>query len=152
MRAVSSYRCRPSPPPKRFNPSYLSRVLWLTLLAADIVEAILDVRQPPMLQLNQLFKRHLGREKVSGGNVGGGAGTGFQHSLVPFVCRIRIFTEGVAVWRLGDRVIDDRAGITARLRVRECMSTADRVRFVVLVPGDAKCRRHDEPSEHVGAT
>jgi hypothetical protein len=29
-------------------------VLWLTLLAPDIVEAILD-RQPPTLQLDQLF-------------------------------------------------------------------------------------------------
>ena len=32
------------------------RVLWLTLLAPDIVEAILDSRQPPTLQLDQLFK------------------------------------------------------------------------------------------------
>ncbi len=45
---------------EKIHPSYLSRVLWLTLLAPDIVEAILDGRQPPMLQLNQLFKRHLG--------------------------------------------------------------------------------------------
>ena len=37
--------------------------------------------------------------------------------------------------RLGDRVIGDWAGITASLRVRECMSTADRVGFIVLVVG-----------------
>jgi hypothetical protein len=52
--------------------------------------------------------------------------------------RTRIFIEGVAVRRLGDRVIGDRAGISASLRVRECMSTADRVGFVVLVAGEAK--------------
>jgi len=75
-------------------------------------------------------------ENFGRGRVGGGAGTGFQHSLVP----------------CGDRVIGDRAGITASLRVRECMSTADRVGSVVLVAGEAKCRRHDEPSDHVGET
>jgi hypothetical protein len=52
----------------------------------------------------------------------------------------------------GDRVIGNRAGITASLRVRECMSTADRVGFVVLVAGEAKCHCHDEPSDYVGAT
>jgi hypothetical protein len=40
---------------EKIQPSYLSRVLWLTLLAPDIVEA-LDGRQPPTLQLDQLFK------------------------------------------------------------------------------------------------
>ncbi|HWX32806.1 MAG TPA: hypothetical protein VNZ53_35920, partial [Steroidobacteraceae bacterium] len=59
---------------------------------------------------------------------------------------------GVAVRRLGDRVIGNRAGITASLRVRESMSTADRMGFVVLVAGEAKCHCHDEPSDYVGAT
>ena len=58
--------------------------------------------------------------------------------LLSPVRRTRIFTEAVAVGRLGDRVIGNRAGITASLRVRECMSTADRVGFVVLVAGEAK--------------
>ena len=38
------------------NPSYVSRILRLTLLAPDIVEAILDGRQPPVLTLAQLLK------------------------------------------------------------------------------------------------
>ena len=66
--------------------------------------------------------------------------------------RTRIFTEGVAVRRLGVRVIGDRAGVTASPRVREWMSPADCVGFVILVAGEAKCRRYDEPSDHVGAT
>lgn len=37
------------------NKSYLSRVLRLALLAPDIVEAILDGRQPATLQLAQLL-------------------------------------------------------------------------------------------------
>lgn len=38
------------------NESYLCRVLRLTLLAPDIVEAILDGRQPQTLELQSLLK------------------------------------------------------------------------------------------------
>ena len=38
------------------NDSYVSRILRLTLLAPDIVEAILDGRQPPQLTLARLMK------------------------------------------------------------------------------------------------
>ena len=41
---------------KGFAPSYLSRMLRLTLLAPDIVEAILDGRQPAGLQLDDLLE------------------------------------------------------------------------------------------------
>ena len=41
---------------KGVAPSYVSRVLRLTLLAPDIVEAILDGRQPAELQLDDLLK------------------------------------------------------------------------------------------------
>src|SRR5438105_7997209 len=41
---------------EKINPSYLGRVLRLNLLAPDIVEAILDGRHPPGLQLEPLFK------------------------------------------------------------------------------------------------
>lgn len=40
---------------EKVNPSYASRVLRLTLLAPDIVEIILDGRQPPGLQLKSLL-------------------------------------------------------------------------------------------------
>src|SRR5688572_33427821 len=41
---------------KGVNATYVSRVLWLTLVAPDIVEAILDGRQPPELQLDDLLE------------------------------------------------------------------------------------------------
>jgi hypothetical protein len=41
---------------KGLAPSYVSRVLRLTLLAPDVVEAILDGRQPADLQLNDLLE------------------------------------------------------------------------------------------------
>lgn len=40
---------------EKINQSYLCRVLRLTLLAPDIVEAILDGRQPPGMQLDVLL-------------------------------------------------------------------------------------------------
>lgn len=41
---------------KGIAPSYVSRVLRLTLLAPSIAEAILDGRQPAELQLDDLLK------------------------------------------------------------------------------------------------
>ncbi len=41
---------------EKINDSYLARVLRLTLLAPDIVEAILDGRQPAKLQVDVLLK------------------------------------------------------------------------------------------------
>jgi hypothetical protein len=41
---------------KGVAPSYVSRVLRLTLLAPEIVEAILDGRQPAELQLDDLLR------------------------------------------------------------------------------------------------
>ena len=41
---------------KGVAPSYVSRMLRLTLLAPEIVEAILDGRQPAEMQLDDLLK------------------------------------------------------------------------------------------------
>ena len=41
---------------KGVNATYVSRILRLTLLAPEIVEAILDGRQPAALQLDDLLK------------------------------------------------------------------------------------------------
>jgi hypothetical protein len=40
---------------EKINPPYLSRVLRLALLGPDIIEAILDGRQPAGLQLGRLL-------------------------------------------------------------------------------------------------
>ena len=42
---------------EKINESYVGRVLRLTLLAPDIVEAILNGRQPAELQLEDLLRR-----------------------------------------------------------------------------------------------
>jgi hypothetical protein len=41
---------------EKVNDSYLSRILRLTLLAPDVIEAILIGRQPTTLQLDELLK------------------------------------------------------------------------------------------------
>ena len=41
---------------ERVNASYLSRILRLTLIAPDIIEAVLAGRQPSTLQLDDLLK------------------------------------------------------------------------------------------------
>jgi hypothetical protein len=41
---------------EKINQSYVCRVLRLTLLAPEIIEAILDGRQPPALQMDALLK------------------------------------------------------------------------------------------------
>ena len=41
---------------EKVNDSYLSRILRLTLLAPDIIEAILTGRQPTTLQLDELLR------------------------------------------------------------------------------------------------
>jgi hypothetical protein len=41
---------------EKVNDSYLSRILRLTLLAPDIIETILNGRQPSTLQLDELLK------------------------------------------------------------------------------------------------
>ncbi len=41
---------------EKINDSYVSRILRLNLLAPDVVEAILDGRQPQALELNAILK------------------------------------------------------------------------------------------------
>src|SRR3982074_1622825 len=41
---------------EKVNDSYLSRILRLTLIAPDIIEAILNGRQPSTLQLDELIR------------------------------------------------------------------------------------------------
>lgn len=43
---------------EKINQSYVCRILRLTLLAPDIVEAILNGRQPPRMQLDDLLRPH----------------------------------------------------------------------------------------------
>lgn len=43
---------------ENINQSYVCRILRLTLLAPDIVEAILNGRQPPRMQLDDLLRPH----------------------------------------------------------------------------------------------
>ena len=49
-------RWRTLPGPRAWTPTYVSRVLRLTLLSPEIVEAILEGRQPAELQLDDLLK------------------------------------------------------------------------------------------------
>jgi hypothetical protein len=42
---------------EKINETYVGRVLRLTLLAPDIVEAVLNGRQPPHMQLESLLRR-----------------------------------------------------------------------------------------------
>ncbi|MGJ5029105.1 hypothetical protein ACQR1I_19860 [Bradyrhizobium sp. HKCCYLS2038] len=41
---------------EKVNDSYVSRILRLTLLSPDIIEAIVDGRQPPTMQVDDLLK------------------------------------------------------------------------------------------------
>ncbi len=45
---------------KGVNATYVSRVLRLTLLAPEIVEAILDGRQPAVMQTDDLLRGFVG--------------------------------------------------------------------------------------------
>jgi hypothetical protein len=53
---------------EKINESYVGRVLRLTLLAPDIVERILDGRQPAEMTLAMLMRRFLRRDRTSAPN------------------------------------------------------------------------------------
>ena len=55
---------------KGVNATYVSRILRLTLLAPDIVEAILDGRQPAELQLDDLLAAFPLEWEEQGSNLG----------------------------------------------------------------------------------
>jgi hypothetical protein len=55
---------------ERVNRGYMSRVLRLTLLAPDVVEAILDGRQPAGLQLDDLLEGFPLEWEVQWGHLG----------------------------------------------------------------------------------
>jgi hypothetical protein len=42
---------------EKINESYVARVLRLTLLAPDVVEAVLAGRQPPNMKLDEMLQR-----------------------------------------------------------------------------------------------
>jgi len=50
---------------EKINDSYLSRILRLTLVAPDIIEAILTGHQPGTLQLDDFLKPLAGRHGLS---------------------------------------------------------------------------------------
>jgi hypothetical protein len=55
---------------EKINGSYVSRVLQLTMLAPDIVEAILGGRQPAGLQLDHLLRRFQVEWRAQGNGFG----------------------------------------------------------------------------------
>ena len=57
---------------EKINMSYLSRMLRLTLLAPDIVEAVLDGRQSATLQLERIWRGVLGGGEGAAGRFLGG--------------------------------------------------------------------------------
>ena len=65
---------------EKINESYVARVLRLTLLAPDIVEAILGGRQPAEMTLAGLMRRlRCGGQRKCGSFAGDGAGPDRAH-------------------------------------------------------------------------
>ena len=56
LSAGLSWTIEALPKRERVNRCYMSRVLRLTLLAADIVEAIIEGRQPEQMRLGNLLE------------------------------------------------------------------------------------------------